>query len=140
VFCKRFSRCGFDTLANYIQSNSDISNRLAVSLAWLFDSRIEPRLAASVVKTSIALESLLIFSESESLAQSLSERAAFILSPDPSRRQQISRMLKRFYDARSGVVHGSQKKAKNSLRRFLKLLAASLFCYVWLFQRTPNYG
>jgi hypothetical protein len=64
------------------------------------------------LQTSIALESLLILSESESLAQTLSERAAFILSPEPGRRQHISRILKRFYDARSGVVHGSQKKAK----------------------------
>jgi hypothetical protein len=64
------------------------------------------------VKTAIALESLLIFSESESLAQSLSERAAFILSADPIRRQHISRIVKRFYDARSGVVHGGQRKAR----------------------------
>jgi Apea-like HEPN len=112
TFSRRFSRCGFDTITDYIQSNSDISKRVLLSLDWLFDSRIEPRLQASVVKTSIALESLLIFNESESLAQSLSERAAFIMSSDPNRRQQISRLLKRFYDARSGVVHGSQKKAK----------------------------
>lgn len=112
TFCNRFSRCGFDALADYIHSKSDMANRVMSSLEWLFESRVEPRLPASVVKTSIALESLLIFSESESLAQSLSERTAFILSIDPARRQQISRILKRFYDARSGVVHGSQKKAK----------------------------
>jgi hypothetical protein len=83
-----------------------------VSQEWLFDSRTEPRLSASVIKTAIALESLLIFSESESLAQTLSERGAFILSSDSARRHLISRVIKRFYDARSGVVHGSQKKAK----------------------------
>jgi hypothetical protein len=54
----------------------------------------------------------LIFTESESLAQSLSERAAFILSANPARRKLISKILKRFYEVRSGVVHGSQKKAK----------------------------
>ena len=86
--------------------------RVKNSLQWLFKSRIESRLPASIVKTSIALESLLIFSESESLAQSLSERAAFILSSEPNRRKLISRILKRFYDTRSGIVHGSQKKAK----------------------------
>jgi hypothetical protein len=112
TFRRRFSRCGFDPLTSYIQSNTDIAHRVRLSLDWLFDSRIEPRLPASIVKTSIALESLLIFSESESLAQSLSERAAFILSSDPDKRYLISRVLKRFYDARSGVVHGSQKKAK----------------------------
>ena len=111
AFRRRFSRCGFDILADYVQLNTEISKRVLLSLNWLFDSRIEPRIPASVVKTSIALESLLIFSESESLAQSLAERAAFILSPNPNRRQQISRILKRFYDARSGIVHGSQRKA-----------------------------
>jgi hypothetical protein len=112
TFRKRFLRCGFNFITSYIQSNTDIAHRVRLSLEWLFDSRIEPRLPASVVKTSIALESLLIFSESESLAQSLSERAAFILTSDPEKRQLISRILKRFYDVRSGVVHGSQKKTK----------------------------
>ena len=111
-FSARFSRCGFFGLVDYVQSRANMTSRVLRSVNWLFDSRIEPRLEASVVKTSIALESLLIFSESESLAQSLSERAAFILSSDPSRRQQISRTIKTFYDARSGIVHGSQKKAK----------------------------
>ena len=111
-FTKRFSRCGFNSLADYIQSKTDIANRVSFSLGWLFDSRIEPQLPASITKTAIALESLLIFSESESLAQSLSERAAFILSANANERHTISRILKRFYNMRSGVVHGSQKKAK----------------------------
>jgi hypothetical protein len=112
TFSKRFDQCGFYDLTAYVQSKSDLANRVYLSLQWLFDSRIEPRIQASVVKTSIALESLLIFTESESLAQSLSERAAFILSCNPTRRELISRILKRFYEVRSGVVHGSQKKAK----------------------------
>jgi hypothetical protein len=112
-FAKRFARCGFDKLTNYVMANSGLSERVLKSLNWLFESRLKPRLASSVVKTAIALESLFIFSESESLAQTLSERMAFVLSTDPRMRQQISRVLKRFYDARSGVVHGSQKKAKN---------------------------
>jgi len=111
-FIKRFARCSFEKIISYAQLKNDLADRVQLSLEWLFDSRIESRSPASVVKTSIALESLLIFSESESLAQSLSERAAFILSSNPSRRQQISRILKRFYEVRSGVVHGSQKKAK----------------------------
>jgi hypothetical protein len=112
-FCTRFLRCGFDKLTEYCLSGGGIRDRVLLSLDWLFESRIEPRLTASVVKTSIALESMLIFSESESLSQSLSERTAFILSSDPDRRQQISRIIKRFYEVRSGIVHGSQKKMKN---------------------------
>jgi hypothetical protein len=76
------------------------------------ESRRESRLGAAVVKTAIALESLLVFNESESLARTLSERSAFILSNSPEIRRIISGIILRFYDVRSGVVHGSQKKAK----------------------------
>ena len=120
TFSKRFTQCGFYGLASYIRSNSDLSNRVSLSLQWLFDSRMEPRIQAAVVKSSIALESLLILSESKSLAQSLSERAAFILSSDPARRKLISKILKRFYEVRSGVVHGSPKKAKNITSNLLE--------------------
>ncbi len=121
-FCRRFSRCGFDTLIEYVQFDSDVSKRVLQSLDWLFDSRIEPRLTASVVKTSIALETLLSFSETQSLAQSLSERAAFILSFDPSRRKQISRILKKFYDVRSGVVHGGKRRVKKLSPSLLEIV------------------
>lgn len=111
-FCMRFSKCGFFNLFQYCQGQTDLTNRVRVSADWLLESRREARLTASVVKTSIALESLLIFSESESLARSLSERAAFILSSSPDTRQEISRIINQFYEVRSGVVHGSQKKTK----------------------------
>jgi hypothetical protein len=111
-FCARFRRCGFDILADFVLSGRGFASRVGLSQQWLFASRVDPSLSASVVKTAIALESLLIISESESLAQTLSERAAFILSSDPVRRLLISRIIKRFYDARSGIVHGSNKKAK----------------------------
>lgn len=112
-FCRRFSRCGFFNLYQYCLSPGDLQKRVKSSLDWLFESRREPRLPASVVKTAIALESLLIFSESESLARSLSERAAFVLSSSPETRQQISKIVKRFYNARSSVVHGGRRKLRD---------------------------
>jgi len=111
-FVRRYWRCGFDTLVSSHDLNSDLFRRVLASLNWLFESRLEPRLPAAVVKSSVALETLLIFSESESLARSLSERTAFILSSDPSMRRDISRIIKRFYEVRSGVVHGNAKKTK----------------------------
>lgn len=111
-FCRRFLRCGFQNLVGHYSSKNKLAKRVLTSLNWLFEARLEPSLEASVVKTSIALESLLIFSESESLARSLSERTAFVLSSSPATRRQISGIIKRFYNARSGVVHGSRKKAK----------------------------
>ena len=87
-------------------------DRLRLALGWLFESRCEPRFEAAVVKTAIALESLLILSESESLSRALSERMAFLLSDIPIERKRISALIKNFYDARSGIVHGGKKKIK----------------------------
>jgi hypothetical protein len=68
-------------------------------------------MSAAVVKTAIAMESLLVFDQSEPVAKSLSERAAFIVSPDPDIRRKVASLFKKFYDARSGVVHGGRRKA-----------------------------
>jgi hypothetical protein len=111
-FVRRFNRCGFPNLYLYCLSDVALAGRVLGSLDWLIESRREPLLTSSIVKTSIALESLLIISESESLARTLSERAAFILSPYAQVRQSISRIIKTFYEARSGVVHGNKKKQK----------------------------
>jgi hypothetical protein len=111
-FCNRFTKCGFIQLFEYSRGQGDMNKRVRASADWLLESRRELKIDASIVKTAIALESLLIFSESESLARTLSERSAFILSNAPEVRRKISSILLRFYDARSGVVHGSQKKAK----------------------------
>jgi len=112
-FRKRFNACGFLALYEQCLTRGDLANRMSSSVDWLFESRTEPKLTASVVKTAIALETLLILQESESLARSLSERVAFILSSNPEVREKLSRIIKNFYDARSGVVHGSKNKLKN---------------------------
>lgn len=111
-FQKRFTKSGFIDLFQYCQTQGDLAKRVQTSADWLLESRRETRLTASVVKTAIALESLLIFAESESLARSLSERAAFILTSVPGMRHSIARIISQFYDARSGIVHGGKKKAK----------------------------
>ena len=80
------------------------------SAGWLFESRLEIDLNAAVVKTAIALESLLIASESESLRNPLSERASFLLSDEPLRRRRIARNVRAFYDLRSGIVHGGRRR------------------------------
>lgn len=112
TFVNRFNRCGFPALHSVCVDNTGMSDRMRLVVGWLYESHQEPHLPAALVKTAIALESLLIFSESESLAKTLAERAAFILSPDPAVRETIARIVKQFYEARSGVVHGSQKKAR----------------------------
>jgi hypothetical protein len=112
TFCNRFNNCGFVELLRFIQMEKELNKRVMSSINWLYESRREFKINASVVKSAIALESLLIFSESESLARTLAERTAFLLSNTIETRQKISRIILRFYEVRSGIVHGSQKKAK----------------------------
>jgi hypothetical protein len=109
-FLNRFFTCGFGTIVNYLYQKNDIAPRVSQSIDWLFDSRTERRPQAAVVKTATALESLLIFNETESIGRSLSERIAFILSSDPNKRRQIDKIIKDFYNLRSGIVHGSQRR------------------------------
>ena len=108
-FSRRFTRCGMDILFQHCTSNHSLAQRTKSSVDWLYQSITDPLISASVVKTAIALESLLILSKSEPLARSLSERSAFLLSSDAETRIRISRLIKKFYDVRSAVVHGSQK-------------------------------
>ena len=110
TFVHRFNRCGFPALVAAGLSGGDISKRLEQGVSWLFESRLETSSHAAVVKTAIALESLLIASDTESLRGPLSERAAFVLSDDPARRHRISRSVKAFYDLRSGIVHGGRRR------------------------------
>lgn len=121
-FCRRFEKCGFYDLYSYCLGKSVLVGRVKKSLNWLFETRKEPSLYASVVKSAIAFESLLIFSESESLARSLSERTAFILSSSPQDREEISAIVKRFYNARSGIVHGSKGKLKTFTPNLLEAM------------------
>jgi len=131
-FCKRFQTCGFRRLVILCMNRTDMGSRVERALAWLLESRQEPRIAPAVVKTSIALESLLIISESEPLAQSLSERVAFLLTSDPEKRRQVSRIIKRFYDVRSGIVHGGQKKTSGLMPSLLESVdrLALLLCLI----------
>lgn len=111
-FCRRFNRLGFHDLYKVCVERDGIASRIKLTLDWLYESRIDPNPYASVVKTAIALESLLIFNASESLSRSLAERIAFILSSDSERRKQISKIVKIFYEVRSGIVHGGKIKLK----------------------------
>jgi hypothetical protein len=109
-FVRRFGRCGFPVLFEVLVSDTAIAKRLAQGLTWLFESRIEPSVRAAVVKSAIALESLLIANDSESLRGPLSERAAFILSDVAATRRRIGKAVKSFYDLRSAVVHGGGRR------------------------------
>ncbi len=120
TFVRRFNRCGFPALVAASVSEGDIANRLVQGVSWLFESRLETSPHAAVVKTSIALESLLIASDTETLRGPLAERSAFILSDDPARRRRIAKNVKAFYDLRSGIVHGGRRRVPSQLGTLLE--------------------
>lgn len=109
-FVRRFSRCGFPALLAVLAADGELAKRVWQGVTWLFESRLEPSGNAAVVKSAIALESLLIANDSVSLRGALSERAAFLLSDSPSMRRRISTGVKTFYDLRSAVVHGGRRR------------------------------
>jgi hypothetical protein len=110
VFIRRFARCGFANLVQATGLATALGKRLEQGVNWLFESRQEPALNAAIVKTAIALESLLIANDHESLRGPLAERAAFLLSDSGAMRPRIAKVVKKFYDARSGVVHGGRRR------------------------------
>lgn len=110
---KRFEKCGFPNLYKFCISDIQFAFRLNQSMNWLIESRLETTNYSAVVKTAIALESLLVYNQSDPLSKVLSERSAFIISPDPDLRKRISRVIKDFYNYRSGIVHGRIKKIEN---------------------------
>lgn len=112
-FTRRFERCGFPQMMAVCTAGGDIARRLEIASRWLFESRQEPSMSAAVVKTAIALEALLIASDSEPLTRSLSERAAFLLSQDSETRRVINRNIRKFYTARSAVVHGGRRRTRD---------------------------
>jgi Apea-like HEPN len=112
-FTRRFERCGFPQLVAVCPSGKEIARRLDIASHWLFESRREPSMPAAIVKTAIALEALLIANESEPLTRALSERAAFLLSRDAVMRRALSRNVRKFYTARSAVVHGSRRRTSD---------------------------
>lgn len=109
---KRIHATGLASVYSVCGQSSETRDRIRLSLGWLFESRCEPRFEVAVVKTAIALESLLVWSESEPLSRVLSERMAFLLSEQSVDREHISTLIKIFYNARSGIVHGGKNKRK----------------------------
>lgn len=108
----RFERLRFEALIAACLGNSDLGRRLTGCLKWLLESRLDSSEPAALVKSAIALETLLVVSDSEPVARSLAERIAFILGFDGEDKQSLARFTRSFYDARSAVVHGGKRKAR----------------------------
>lgn len=135
---RRFEKNGFPNFYKYCISDIQLAKRLTRSMQWLIESRFETSAFSSVVKTSIALETLLVFNQSEPLTKVLSERCAFILSPNPEVRYQISAIIKKFYNFRSGIVHGGKKRLRNFSINLVEGVDRLLVMIYLIFSANPS--
>lgn len=114
---KAFGRSGLGKATeSLLEDKSELLEKANRASAWLLQSRFETDLESAAVKTAIALESLLIVSTSEPLAQVLSERVAFLLGSTPEERAKLSRIAKNFYGLRSAIVHGGKRRNRPSIQ------------------------
>ncbi len=111
TFVRSFKRSGLALASErLLTGNSEILKKVDRALVWLLQSRFDTSLESALVKTAIALETLLVVSTSEPLGHTLSERIAFLLARTPEARSSLARVVKNFYSLRSGIVHGGTRK------------------------------
>jgi len=128
TFIDRFKKLGIEAIVQAATEPTQTGTRVREGLNWLFESRLEPHVPAAIVKTTIALESMLGGDAKEPLRQTLSERSAFLLSAEPAMRKQVSQCIKQFYDIRSAVVHGSGKSKPKAIDRTLETIDRLTLC------------
>lgn len=116
---RRFRKNGFPDLYAIANGDSKLSTRLERSLGWLIQSRTDKSVSSAIVKTSTALETLVVIGR-EPTRRALSERGAYILSDDPDERRRISRAIKTFYSKRGNIVHGKGDVSDEETVRILE--------------------
>lgn len=116
---RRFRKNGFSDLYESANGDSKLSTRLERSLGWLIQSRTDKSVSSAIVKTSTALETLIVIGR-EPTRRALSERGAYILSDDPEERRRISRAIKSFYSKRGDIVHGKGSVSDDDTVRILE--------------------
>ncbi|MCS3666417.1 hypothetical protein GGP77_000622 [Salinibacter ruber] len=116
---RRFNKNGFRDLYHVSTTDTKLSTRLRRCLDWLIQSRTDKSESSALVKTSTALETLVVIGR-EPTRRALSERGAYILSDDPEERREISRAIKKFYSKRGDIVHGKGVEEEGDISRILE--------------------
>lgn len=116
---RRFQKNGFAGLYEMANGDRKLSTRLERALDWLIQSRTDRSVSSAIVKTSTALEALIVRGR-EPTRRALSERGAYILSDDPDKRRRISRAIKTFYSKRGDIVHGKEIVSDDDTVRILE--------------------
>lgn len=89
---------------------SQLENKILMAVEWTGKGSHDLDPAKSFVQFMFALEALFTFHEkvfvTPSIASQLAEFAAFVVGQDLDHRLQMAKMVKDFYEKRSGIVHG----------------------------------
>jgi hypothetical protein len=115
----RYRRMGFPSLYDFTVRNTELATRIRAALGWLIQSRTDASPQSALVKTSTALESLLVIGR-EPPTRALAERAAYLLTDDPSMRQRVSKAALRFYALRGNIVHGKESASATVIENALE--------------------
>lgn len=103
----RYQKAGFEAVYDFASGATELAGRVRAAVGWLVQSRTDPSTESAVVKTSTALESLLVVGR-EPPTRALQERSAYLLTEDPGMRQRLAKAAQRFYELRGDVVHGKK--------------------------------
>jgi hypothetical protein len=108
---------------------SQLENKILMAVEWTGKGSHDLDPAKSFVQFMFALEALFTFHEkvfvTPSIASQLAEFAAFVVGQDLDHRLQMAKMVKDFYEKRSGIIHGgSSDIAEDDVQQAFLLLRA----------------
>lgn len=113
--------------ANTLNTPIDIVNAsdanatpIQTALQWAFDAELSDNETISFIQICIGLESILGDERNtETLTATLSDRCAYLLGKGVKSRQEIAKMFRDMYKARSKLVHGRKVKLSKDEEAFL---------------------
>lgn len=95
---------------------NEMERKLLSGIRWLGEATKPDSLSARFLKVATALECLIGGEPSEEnlttrgITAMLAERAAFVVGDDKDSRMDIDREVRKYYQMRSGIVHGGDKE------------------------------
>ena len=118
----KFKVGGLETLSKLLSEDNktEFKGKLLDSLLWYSKSSLAKNMADKLVYILVALESILLKNEDESIQQNISERIAFFIGRNLNERKSIIKNFKRIYSLRSSFLHhGREIEDLETLKEFM---------------------
>lgn len=107
---------GNDIIWTFINNSNldEMKTRIVSAIEWIGKANSENNIKNQLLFYLIAIESVFTRQEktlvSPSIASTICESAAYVLSTDAQERISIEKIIKELYEIRSAIAHGSEKK------------------------------